>query len=375
MSILSNPPGTRSGMIKSVSRTPVDLSAAGWDIDAYWMWSDSPGHFLPYQVEASVDIEVAFQQKQAKLVNLAKCPSCLPYTINLNSMNQTRHHYNTKRDIKRVALSPGSSLQSLLRVPPIAPVSTVATGTSSTLSGLGPSLAMPGTGGATALSHVYGPVLLPSSTTAATATRQRSRKSGGYSSGSSYPAGFESPVDAPHLVLPPTHLSSSTVPFSSTYPSSSHAPSSAYHGPPSSNIPYQSAPFASHASSTYSSALPPSSHYHSTTTAAAFGILPNTTSVSSYSPPTAVKSKPKSRGRGKKASSAGAAPSSNTRGKSGAKSQRKGKGTASQDQAGGGGSHGDDILSKCAKKLKRLKAKDDEVSNSAKPRLIGVCMS
>lgn len=92
----------------------VDLGT-GPDLTGYWMWSMCPKEFVCYQVEASVDIERAYS-KGAAIVNLSKCSSQLPYTINLKQMTQTRHHYNTKREIKRVPLSPGHTLQGLLRV-------------------------------------------------------------------------------------------------------------------------------------------------------------------------------------------------------------------------------------------------------------------
>ena len=61
-----------------------------------------------------MDIERAFQS-QLHIVDLSNRPSQLPYTIDFKNMTQTRHYYNTKRDIKRVPLSAGHTLQNLLK--------------------------------------------------------------------------------------------------------------------------------------------------------------------------------------------------------------------------------------------------------------------
>lgn len=74
-------------------------------------------------MEAIVDIELAYQQlvrssQSARQVNLSTCSSGLPYTLDFSEMKQTRHGYGTKRAIRRVSISGGHSLQSLLQYPP-----------------------------------------------------------------------------------------------------------------------------------------------------------------------------------------------------------------------------------------------------------------
>ena len=74
-------------------------------------------------MEAIVDIELAYQQfvrgtQSARQVNLSVCSSGLPYTLDFSEMKQTRHGYGTKRAIRRVPITGGHSLQSLLQYPP-----------------------------------------------------------------------------------------------------------------------------------------------------------------------------------------------------------------------------------------------------------------
>lgn len=52
------------------------------------------------------------------IVDLSMESSGIPYTIDFSRMKQKRHGYGTERDIKREALPPGQSLQSLLQTPP-----------------------------------------------------------------------------------------------------------------------------------------------------------------------------------------------------------------------------------------------------------------
>ena len=51
-------------------------------------------------------------------VDLSRCSSKLPYTIDFHRMEQTRHAYNTRRKIQRISLMPGHSLQTLLGLAP-----------------------------------------------------------------------------------------------------------------------------------------------------------------------------------------------------------------------------------------------------------------
>ena len=103
-----------SGRTRSVKRNTFPLPTTTQDANAYWEWSDSPGHFIPYQMEASLDIECAYQQSSST-VNLAHQLSRLPYTVDLQHMYQTRHHYNTRRPIRRVPLPTGFTLKGLLK--------------------------------------------------------------------------------------------------------------------------------------------------------------------------------------------------------------------------------------------------------------------
>ena len=87
------------------------------DITAYWMWNEHGSNFVLYDIQSSVDIELAFVSGHTS-VDLSKCPSRLPYTIDFRRMEQTRHSYNTRRRIQRCSLPAGYSLQSLLALAP-----------------------------------------------------------------------------------------------------------------------------------------------------------------------------------------------------------------------------------------------------------------
>ena len=69
----------------------------------YWEWEDIPRHFTPYAINATVEIELAFMKRLSQ-IDLASTPACIPYSIDMVAMEQTRHGYNTKRTIKRVSL-------------------------------------------------------------------------------------------------------------------------------------------------------------------------------------------------------------------------------------------------------------------------------
>lgn len=104
---------------KSVKRRDVVLPTYP-NITGYWLWCmQRPSTFTPYQVEALVDIEAAYLQwtrgGMNDLLNLANCPCKLPYTINFKLNNQTRHGYQTQRTIKRVSFGSGSCLQFYLQ--------------------------------------------------------------------------------------------------------------------------------------------------------------------------------------------------------------------------------------------------------------------
>ena len=87
------------------------------DITAYWMWNEHGTNFVLYDIQSSVDMELAFASGNAS-VDLSKCTCRLPYTIDFYRMEQTRHSYNTRRKIQRCPLPPGFSLQSLLAIAP-----------------------------------------------------------------------------------------------------------------------------------------------------------------------------------------------------------------------------------------------------------------
>ena len=97
--------------------TGITLPSKG--ITGYWMWcNQTPSGFVPYDIEASVDIEQGYQNYMnghgKEILNLANCPCRIPYTVNFSNMNQTRHQYQTVRGIKRVQLPMGQTLQCLL---------------------------------------------------------------------------------------------------------------------------------------------------------------------------------------------------------------------------------------------------------------------
>ena len=122
-----------------------------------------------------MDIELAYQRGDTS-VNLATCSSRLPYTVDLTTMQQTRHGYGTRRSVLRQPLTSGS-MQSCLQIRSNA-VPTVVPGSLSSLGG--------GSNFAVSTS-------LPSSSTAKSspatrrrkATRGRVKKSAGRASSSS----------------------------------------------------------------------------------------------------------------------------------------------------------------------------------------------
>lgn len=72
-------------------------------------------------MEAIADIELAYQKSHGakkSSVDLFKCKTKLPYTLNFSTMEQTRHGYGTKRKIRREPIPGGQSLQNLLQSPP-----------------------------------------------------------------------------------------------------------------------------------------------------------------------------------------------------------------------------------------------------------------
>ena len=92
-------------------------------INAYWTWNDRDDSFVPYSINATVDIELAYMQftrapshtNAQSSIDLSKCGSQLPYTINFYAMFQTRHGYGTQRAVRREVIPGGQSLQDLLQ--------------------------------------------------------------------------------------------------------------------------------------------------------------------------------------------------------------------------------------------------------------------
>jgi hypothetical protein len=100
-----------------VKRQQIVLPSAP-DITAYWTWKEHGSNFVLYDIQSSVDIELSFLNGYPSL-DLSKCTSRLPYTIDFHKMEQTiRHHYNTRKKIQRCQLPVGFSLQSLLALAP-----------------------------------------------------------------------------------------------------------------------------------------------------------------------------------------------------------------------------------------------------------------
>ena len=58
---------------------------------------------MPYDIAATVDIETAYLNSHTS-VDLSTTPANIPYTIDFTLSQQTRHHYNTRRQIKRIPL-------------------------------------------------------------------------------------------------------------------------------------------------------------------------------------------------------------------------------------------------------------------------------
>lgn len=110
-----------SGHEHLVQRSKVSLP---WTppIYAYWTWDEGRSTFVVYNINAIVDIELAYQQyvtnNSVSTVDLSVCTSSLPYTIDFSTMIQTRHHYMTQRQIRREPIPNGYSLQDLLGFKP-----------------------------------------------------------------------------------------------------------------------------------------------------------------------------------------------------------------------------------------------------------------
>lgn len=100
---------TATGMVREIRRSQVHLS--GTPCYGLWEWQDGSNNFNIYSMIAMIEIEEAYNLKQSS-VDLSVKPSRLPYTIDFTTMYQTRHHFDTKRRIRRTTLP--TPLQSYL---------------------------------------------------------------------------------------------------------------------------------------------------------------------------------------------------------------------------------------------------------------------
>lgn len=337
------------------------------DITAYWMWAEYPGKFIPYHTDATVDIELAHLQ-QKLCVDLSQEASRLPYTIDFQHMKQTRHHYNTRRDIQRVPLPAGTTLQTLLKPQPVAsnpavpPVGSMAgashlvTGSGlmfgTSLPGAAPSYVGSGSGlvlgttpfhavsgsgpmsGATPLPPSYGSGLSSTAPLIGFGTPYYSGYTTGTAMGTSHPVPT---MGSSHLhlgYLGHTHPGLGTT---------SHIVSTA-------NI-------SGHISS--SSILSNSSTPPSLTPASYHG---STTATSSMTTRSKSNSRKTSKAAASTAMSTTSVPKKSGKGKSRAKTRKTAaKEPASSHAVGGASNHGDNALSAYARKVNRLRAKSDEV--------------
>ena len=377
--------------------TNISLPAHGGTC-AYWMWCNKkPDGFVPYNVAATVDIEEGYMKHcngGKEILNLANYPSGIPYTINFSNWNQTRHGYMTIRDIKRVQLQFGQTLQFLLQVlPPTStplhssslgpgihsalPLSTGSISGTLTLPGVGSFVSSTpgygGTGGTTSLGGGvgYGGVA-----------------SGGALIGTSASSSAHFTPVVPHngylgpsSTTLPSHFCSTCYPSSCTcgpfcsacYPSpctcgslsASHVPTShtASVSIAGGTSPYytRSSTHSSHGASLYatSPALNPVPAHK--------GSRPPTTSISAHtsassSSASSSSSSSKSRGRRKKTTVTGKASPTISQNSMKSASRRKKKGrTCDEQEEGKVSSGGEASLMVHFKKVKNLKEKDDEV--------------
>lgn len=274
-----------------------------------------------------MDIESAYQ-KSVSIVNLSKCSSQLPYTINFTNMNQTRHHYNTKRDIKRVPLSPGHSLQSLLKAGSSPPGYTSM-----------PTAAPLGLTGATALSH-------PSVMNA-------------HSSGTSasaysipHPTATHSFGPAPTSALGTSHVGH--------VPTASHG---LYSHPLTTVAPTHASVYPNYSTPHHTGAMANLTPFSfATTTSQSASVTTRSKSKSVATATKTSKSTSSSATTAPKKSAAVPATSKSTKGKARARTKKKNTVETMSHQAVGVASSPDDILSAYARKISKLKPKHDEVS-------------
>ena len=238
---------TSVGFERTVQRRQLVLPSSP-NVTAYWMWKEMGMNFVPYDMQSSVEIELTYVQGYTS-VDLSKCSTRLPYTIDFVRMEQTRHAYNTRRPVKRCILPPGTSLQSLLAL------TTGLTGTTGLASG-GVGMTTHGTGLAGTGYHVpptgYGYVPLVNPTPGVIKSKSAAPLSSMPSGHivKSGMAGLTSPHVGPATKILatlgvtgplPSSTSTSTL-AASAPPPSHHAPPPSHHAPP----PSRHAPPPSH---------------------------------------------------------------------------------------------------------------------------------
>ena len=322
------------------------------------MWAEYPGQFVPYDIDASVDIELAFKRGEGH-VDLTQKPSKLPYTIDLGKLFQTRHYYNTRRAIQRAPLPTGTSLQQLLRpalvLPPTASSSASYLGSGAGLvSGVGPyhvgsSLAgatptYAGNGSAASYYGMPGATPIPNS----------------YRSGATAFASSGPHLSGPYLPGPPGYHLGHLGHAPGHTPRPTHSPSA-----PSSTYITPATSFHISSSTTSksgtSSALSSASRHSSAATPSS-----SSSSLLSNPPAAATRSKAGSRKTAAKSSAALAAPrtAASVPKKSSGKSAGKGKSRAKKVAPTSAGVHGGGggDLSTYARRVTKLRPKADEVS-------------
>ena len=94
------------GGIRFIRRSLLNLPSSP-DIFGYWQWEEvaSKGRFALYSILASVDIERGYMTAPSGSVDLSKCPSGIPYTVEFSAMVQVRHGFKTQRHVQRVGLT------------------------------------------------------------------------------------------------------------------------------------------------------------------------------------------------------------------------------------------------------------------------------
>ena len=91
------------GTERLVRRTTCSLPSSP-DLLGYWEWEMSRRRFVPYEIQASVDIEQAYLSGCGS-VDLSTTASSVPYLVDMVRCTQTRHDYGTERRVRRITLA------------------------------------------------------------------------------------------------------------------------------------------------------------------------------------------------------------------------------------------------------------------------------